>query len=195
LFEPLGIAERAVSQVSVTGRNVLVCGCGPIGLLAIAVAKKYGAEFIIAADPVLQRRDLAIEMGADLVLDGSSDTLGKEMRRRNVDIAIDTSGHEAAIQTTLANLEVGGHLLLAGFPESPVALDLSRDVILREVRVSGIYGRLLDETWIATEHLMSSPHFNLAPLLSHRFSLVEFKEAFDCAKSGRAGKVIFEIGH
>jgi hypothetical protein len=35
---------------------------------------------------------------------------------------------------------------LAGLPESPVALDLSRDVILREVRVSGIYGRLLDET-------------------------------------------------
>jgi threonine 3-dehydrogenase len=193
LFEPLGIAERAVRQASVTGRSLLVCGCGPIGLLAIAVAKKYGADFILASDPVPQRRDLAAQMGADATLDGSSDALGATMQRHNVEVAIDTSGHDAAIQTTLAHLEVGGHLVLAGLPEGPVALDLSRDVILREVKVSGIYGRLLDETWIATERLMSSANFNVTPLLSHRFPLAEFRDAFECAKSGRAGKVTFEI--
>jgi threonine 3-dehydrogenase len=133
-------------------------------------------------------------MGADATLDGSPGALAAAMQSHTVEAAIDTSGHDAAIQTTLAHLEAGGQLVLAGLPESPVALDLSRDVIFREVKVSGIYGRLFDETRIATERLMSSANFNVAPLLSHRFPLAEFKDAFDCAKSGQAGKVIFEIG-
>jgi threonine 3-dehydrogenase len=193
LFEPLGIAVRAAMTGEVAGKNVLVAGCGPIGLLTVAVARAFGAHRIVVSDLVAQRLDLARQLGADVTIDVSHQALRNGVGTHEIDVAFDASGNAEAIAQALACVETGGQLILAGLPDGEVALDLARHVLLREVTIRGLYGRLIDETWLAAERLMTAPGFDLSPLITHRFALTDFAAAFACAKSGQAGKVLFQI--
>lgn len=195
LFEPLGIAVRAAMTGNVAGKNVLITGCGPIGLLAIAVARKFGAHRIVASDVAASRLELALKLGADAAIEVSRQALEEGLGNTVVDVGIEASGNAQAINDALACVATGGMLILTGMPEAAVALDLARHVLLREVAIRGLYGRLIDETWLAAERLMTSPKFDLTPLITHRFELEDFAAAFACAKSGRAGKVLFQIAH
>ena len=191
LFEPLGIAVRAATLHDLSGKTLLVAGCGPIGLMCIAVASRLGAETIIAADFAGERLELARQLGANIVINPSEQGPGHPDRQ--IDVAIDASGSRRAIVDALACVVTGGHVVLAGLPEEAVSLDLARHVVLREVSLRGIYGRLIDETWQAVGQLMNSADFNLAPLITHEFALEDFEAAFACARSGKAGKVIFRV--
>lgn len=193
LFEPLGIALRAAVTGEVAGKSVLVAGCGPIGLLTVAVARAFGAHRIIASDIVPRRLDLARQLGADATIDVSRQPLREGIGAHEIDVATDASGNAAAIAQALSCVVTGGQLILTGLPEGEVTLDLARHVLLREVAIRGLYGRLIDETWLAAERLMTSPRFDLSPLITHRFALADYADAFACAKSGQGGKVLFQI--
>jgi len=193
LSEPLGIAVRAASTHDLTNKTLMVTGCGPIGLMCIAVARRLGAKTIIAADLSSERLELAKQLGASIVINPSEQAVGAPDRR--IDVAIDASGSAQAIAGALASVVTGGHLVLAGMPEAEVSLDLARHVVLREVSLSGIYGRLIDETWHTVEQLLTSGSFDLSPLITHEFALADFEAAFACANSGRAGKVVFRVAH
>lgn len=197
LMEPLGIAVRAVAQAHVVGAHVLVTGCGPIGLMMIAVARVAGAARIIASDPVAFRRSLAQRMGADAALDPRAAPLPEAVRdltsSDGVDAAFDASGHAGGITDALASVAPGGTLVLTGLPERDVAIDLAGKVILREVTIGGVYGRVLDRTWLQVESLLESGRIDLSPLITHHFPLSDFAAAFATAAAGQAGKVIFNI--
>lgn len=193
LFEPLGIAARAATMSEVSGKTVLVTGCGPIGLMTIAVARRFGAHRVIGADVVRERLDLAASLGADIVVDSSRQMLADAVAGIEIDVAIDASGNGRAIADALACVAAGGQLILLGLMDGDVPLDLARHVILREVSIRGVYGRLIDETWLTTERLMADESFDLSPLITHQFALEDFSEAFACARSGRAGKVVFRV--
>ncbi len=83
--------------------------------------------------------------------------------------------------------------MLAGLPEGPVALDLTRHVILREITVRGIYGRHLRETWQDAIALMPALRPALDLIVTHAYPLAQFDEAIAVAASGKAGKVQFLI--
>lgn len=191
LSEPLGIAVRAVSMHNLTDKTLMVTGCGPIGLMCIAVAQRLGARTIVAVDFSNERLELAKRLGASTVANPSEQAALVSERR--IDVAIDASGSAQAIAGALANVVTGGHLVLAGMPEAEVSLDLARHVVLREVSLSGIYGRLIDETWHTVGRLLTSDSFDLSPLITHEFALADFEAALACANSGKAGKVVFRL--
>jgi threonine 3-dehydrogenase len=193
LFEPLGIAVRAALTGEVAGKTILITGAGPIGLLTVAAARAYGAHRIIVSDVIATRLDLARQLGADATVDVSRQPLHDGLGAQEIDVAVDASGNAAAIAQALASITTGGQLILTGMPDGEVALDLARHVLLREVAIRGLYGRLLDETWLAAERLMISPRFDLSALITHRFPLLDYAAAFARAKSGEAGKVVFQI--
>jgi len=191
LSEPLGIAVRAASMHNLTGKTLMVTGCGPIGLMCIAVARRLGAKTIVAVDFSGERLALAKRLGANFAVNPPQQPVSAPERR--VDVAIDASGNGQAIVDALANIVTGGHLVLAGLPEAEVSLDLARHVVLREVSLSGIYGRLIDKTWHTVERLLASEDFDLSPLITHEFALADFEAAFACARSGKSGKVVFRV--
>jgi threonine 3-dehydrogenase len=191
LSEPLGIAVRAASTHDLTDKTLMVTGCGPIGLMCIAVARRLGAKTIIATDLSSERLELAKQLGASVAINPSEQAVSAPDRR--IDVAIDASGSAQAIVEALASVVTGGHLVLAGMPEAEVSLDLARHVVLREISLSGIYGRLIDETWHTVERLQTSGSFDLLPLITHEFALEDFEAAFACANSGKAGKVVFRV--
>ncbi|MGO4714027.1 alcohol dehydrogenase catalytic domain-containing protein [Bradyrhizobium sp. 2TAF24] len=196
MMEPLGVSVRAVTEVSVTGANVLVVGCGPIGLFAVAAARAYGAGRIMATDLAAYRRALAQRLGADVVADPARQSLGDAMpaqlAREKFDVVIETSGSEQAFQDALAQTRKGGDIVFASLPERSFSIDMARHVILGEITLRGVYGRRLDQTWLQVETLLRTHGPQLAQVMTHRLPLADFDAAFALAASGEAGKVVLQ---
>ncbi|MBA2488026.1 MAG: L-threonine 3-dehydrogenase [Chloroflexi bacterium] len=192
LQEPLGNAVHAAFVDQIKDRTVAVLGCGPIGVMAVAVARAGGAARVFATDVNQERLGLARVMGADLCLDARDDVVARlrsETDGNGVDVVLEMSGAGPAFQQGLAALTNGGRLSLLGTHTQPVTVDLSRDVIFKGIRVYGITGRRLFETWYRTTALLSEG-LDLTPIITHRLPLSRYAEAFELVASGHAGKVV-----
>jgi threonine 3-dehydrogenase len=194
ILDPLGNAVHAVLAGPITGRTVLVTGCGPIGLMSIAVAKACGSSTIFATETNDHRRELARKMGADGVLrPGEGDAVGRirsDTDGTGVDVLLEMSGNPRAIQQGFAALRSGGRASLLGIPTEPVALDLVNDVIFKGAIVHGIYGRRMYETWLQATALVKAGRLDLDLLFDQRLPLERFEEAFEIIGRGAAGKIL-----
>jgi threonine 3-dehydrogenase len=173
---------------------VLVTGCGPIGLMSIAVAKACGSSTVFATETNAQRRAMARKMGADVVLDPSSENAVKQIladtSNTGVDVLLEMSGNPTAIQQGFAALRAGGRASLLGIPTESVPLDLVNDVIFKGATVQGIYGRRMYGTWVQMTALLKAGRLNLDPLFGERTSLEKFEDAFKLLRGGLAGKIL-----
>jgi threonine 3-dehydrogenase len=194
IMDPLGNAVHSVLAGPIAGCTVGVTGCGPIGLMSIAVAKACGCSTIYATEISQHRAKLAREMGADLVLnpkdgDAASRVLA-ETAGAGVDVLLEMSGNPAGIRDGFRMLRPGGRASLLGIPSEPVTLDLLNDVIFKGATVHGIYGRRMFETWLQMSALLRDRRLNLEPLFKERLRLGEYAQAFRLLEQGAAGKVI-----
>jgi threonine 3-dehydrogenase len=193
-MEPLGVSVRAVTEVPIYGTNVLMLGCGPIGLFAIAAARAYGAGRIMATDLSTYHLALAESLGADIVLNAGQQSIVSAipaiLAKEKFDVVIETPGSERAFQEAIDETRKGGNIVFASLPGRPFIIDISRYVILREVGIRGVYGPRLDETWLRVQTLLRTQGPRLAPVMSHRLPLADFETDFTLASSGQAGKVV-----
>src|SRR5258707_8741053 len=194
ILDPLGNAVHTVLAGEIAGRTVLVTGCGPIGLMAIAVAKACGSSTVFATETNEQRRAMAKTMGADVVVNpaetDSVTRIKSETSGTGVDVLLEMSGNPTAIQQGFKALRAGGRASLLGIPTEPVALDLVNDVIFKGATVHGIYGRRMYETWVQMTALVKAGRLDLAPLFAERLPLERFEEAFETLGAGAAGKIL-----
>ncbi len=198
LFDPLGNAVHTALAFSVVGEDVLVSGCGPIGLMSIAVARHAGARFIVATDLSAPRLALAAGMGADRAVDVSREDLHAVQReigmREGFDVAFEMSGAPAALPLVIDNMNHGGRIAMLGLPSAPFGIDWSV-VVLRMLTLKGIYGREMFETWNSMSAMLHTSDVlreRIASLVSHRFPAARWQDAFDAAASGGVGKVIID---
>jgi threonine 3-dehydrogenase len=194
LQEPMGNAVHAAFVEPIAGRSVAVTGCGPIGLLSVGIAKAAGASLVVATDTEAYRLEIARQMGADLALDASApDTVQRVLDATGgdgVEVVLELSGAAPALQQALEIVTRGGRISLLGIFGSPVTIDLSEDVIQRGLRLYGIYGRRLYETWEQTQALLRSGKLDVTPIITHRFDLADWEQAFALIASRHAGKVV-----
>jgi len=194
LQEPMGNAVHAAFVEPIAGRTVAVTGCGPIGLCAVGIAKAAGATWVVATDTEPYRLELATRMGADLVLDGRSpETVAKVLEATGgdgVDVVLEMSGSAAALDQGLRFVTRGGRISLLGIFGEPVPVDLSNLVIEKGVRLHGVFGRRIYDTWERTQDLLRSGALDVAPILTHRFDLADWQQGFDLLGSRHAGKVV-----
>ncbi len=194
ILDPLGNAVHTVLAGPIAGQTVLVTGCGPIGLMSIAVAKACGSSTVFATETNEQRRAMATKMGADLVLNPAEiDAVARitaETNETGVDVLLEMSGNPSAIQQGFRSLRAGGRASLLGIPTEAVPLDLVNDVIFKGATVQGIYGRRMYETWVQMTALLKAQRLNLEPLFGERSSLEKFENAFAMLQGGLAGKIL-----
>jgi threonine 3-dehydrogenase len=194
ILDPLGNAVHTVLAGPIAGQTVLVTGCGPIGLMSIAVAKACGSSTVFATETNEHRRDLAKKMGADFVLNPAAEDPLVKIRvataGTGVDVLLEMSGNPAAIQQGFKALRAGGRASLLGIPTENVPLDLVEDVIFKGATVQGIYGRRMYETWVEMTALLKAGRVNLQPLFGERVELENFESAFAKLQSGLAGKIL-----
>jgi threonine 3-dehydrogenase len=193
LQEPFGNAVHAATAGPLLQNTVAVFGCGPIGLCAIGIARAEGAAAVFAVEPNPYRRELAERMGATAVFEPSSHT-AEDLRRANgglgLDVVLEMSGHPDAVEQGLRVLHAGGWISLLGIGDQKVTLDLNDLVITKGITVYGIFGRKIWDTWERTAKYLGSGKVDVSPLITHRFPLVDFKQAMQQMKSGRSGKVV-----
>jgi threonine 3-dehydrogenase len=194
ILDPLGNAVHTVLAGPIAGQTVLVTGCGPIGLMAITVAKACGSSTVFASETNAQRRAMALQMGADVAIDPvSEDAVARILRETSgtgVDALLEMSGNPTAIQQGFAALRAGGRASLLGIPTENVQLDLVKDVIFKGATVQGIYGRRMYETWVQMTALLKAGRLNLEPLFGERVALDNFEGAFAMLQKGLAGKIL-----
>jgi threonine 3-dehydrogenase len=194
LQEPMGNAVHAAFVEPIEGRTVAVTGCGPIGLCAVGIARAAGAAMVIATDTEPYRLELARTMGADLALDAlDPQTPGRisgATEGDGVEVVLEMSGAAPALRQALEMVTRGGRISLLGIFGEPVTIDLSEQVIQKGLRLYGIYGRRIYDTWERTQSLLRSGALDVGPIITHRFDLADWERAFELIASRHAGKVV-----
>lgn len=194
LQENFGNAVHTASVPLVSGRKVLVTGCGPVGVMAVAVARALGARLIIASDVSDYRLGMAKQMGADITVNPSKenviDTIMDVSEGEGIDVLLEMSGAPSAINEGFSSLKSGGEAALLGLTSAPLELNLDDHVIFKGASVYGIVGRRLWIDWYQMRGLLRSGAVDLSPVVTHRFALDDFDQAFETMASGECGKVI-----
>lgn len=193
-LDSLGNGLHAVSKGNVQGKSVLVTGCGPIGLFAIASAKAMGATVVYASDISPYRKQLATQAGAAEVFDPSEVTVSQEVLSRTdnkgIDVVLEMSGNGHAIKDAFVSLKTGGTYVMMGIPGKPVELDLNTEIIFKEAHVIGCNGREIFKTWDLMLELLTSGRLNIDFILTHHLPLTSFGDGIELLKAGQCGKVI-----
>jgi threonine 3-dehydrogenase len=194
VLDPLGNAVHTVLAGEIAGQTVAVMGCGPIGLMAIQVARACGASAVYGIEIKPRRIKLAEQVGAAAVFNPKETDVVAAVREATggsgADVVLEMSGNPKAIQQSFKMLRGGGRLSLLGLPTEPVKLDLVPDVIFKGATVQGIFGRRMYDTWYRMLALLKAGALDLEPIISHRLPLEEFHEAFDLLGKGQASKIL-----
>ncbi len=194
LQENFGNAVHTALATPLVARKVLMTGCGPVGLMTILVARAAGARAIYVSDISEYRLNLAKKLGVNLTVNVKSQNLRdivlQETDGEGVDVLLEMSGVPSAIRDGFELLKKGGVAVLLGLPGKPLEFDLGNLVILKGITVYGIAGRRLWETWYEARGLIRSGAVDLAPIVTHKFKLEQFEQAFAAMESGNSGKVV-----
>jgi threonine 3-dehydrogenase len=195
IFDPFGNAVHTALSFPVLGEDVLVTGCGPIGLMAVAVAKHAGARFVVATDMNPFRLALAKKLGATVALDVSKGTLRDVQQqlgmKEGFDVGLEMSGNGQAFRDMLANMSHGAKIAMLGIPDKDMLIDW-RTVVFNMLTIKGIYGREMYETWYKMTVMLESG-LNIAPVITHRFHYTEFEQGFQAMIGGDAAKVVLNF--
>ena len=206
LQEPLGNAVQCVLPKDhvedITGKTVAVLGCGPIGLMAIAVLKKLGAAriFATAGGRNRVRMKLGRELGAEMVLNAreESEDIVKTIREatdgNGVDVVLEMSGAPSAAKQAFQILTPGGRVCLFGLFERPVELNLNDAIVFKAATVYGISGRRMFQTWYQVRGLLSNSDFRqkIASIITHRMPMKNIAKGIEAIHSKQAAKVLLE---
>jgi L-iditol 2-dehydrogenase len=198
LVEPMACCYGAQRQVGLDFRDrVVIVGAGPIGVMHTLLARLAGARRIIVSDVVAPRLDMVRELGADVVVDGSSeDLMGavmKESNGRGADVVITTVSSAAVQSQAVQLLATRGRLcLFAGLSASErVEMDTNR-VHYRRLTVTGTTGTSIAD-YAACLRLVAERRIDLSPVITGRFPLDRIHEAIEHSASRRSLKAVIEF--
>jgi threonine 3-dehydrogenase len=193
-LDPLGNAVHTALSFDLVGEDILITGAGPIGMMAVAIAKKVGARFVVITDVNEYRLELARKMGATLAINPKEVSLKEVMQKLNMkegfDVGLEMSGNNEAFISMLEHMNHGGRIAMLGIPPKPVSIDWNQ-VIFKGLIIKGIYGREIFDTWYKMITLLQSG-LDIAPVLTHQFSYLEYQKAFEIMSSHQSGKVVLE---
>lgn len=197
MLEPLGVAHNGIERLKVKNEDVLVIGCGPVGLLAQMVAKIMGANRVIGADIEEWKLDLAKQIGTDIVINTKNMDI-KEMIMGITDgVGIgricECSGVADMVNSCFSYLRKGGRVVLIGLPKSPLHVEnVMPDIVFKCLTIKTVHGRRIFHTWKESEKLIAEKLVDVGKIVSHRFPMSQFEEAYKVLLNGSACKIIMD---
>lgn len=194
ILDPFGNATHCALSFNLIGEDVLITGAGPIGIMAVAIARHAGARHVVITDVNDYRLELAQKMGATRAINvkyhGLKATMDELGMREGFDVGMEMSGNPMALNDMVKAMNHGGKMALLGIPPEETPIDWNQ-VIFKGLEIKGIYGREMYETWYKMIAMLQSG-LNVSPVLTHHFSVDDFQHAFQIMASGQSGKVILD---
>lgn len=192
LIEPFSVGIHAAKRSRLqAGETVAIMGMGPVGLMAVAAAKSYGAARIIVTDLEEVRLQAALHLGATHAINiKKEDALEAIMQLTDgvgVDVAWETAGNPKALQSALYSIRRGGRLAIVGLPaqdEIPLNVPLIAD---REIDIYGIFRYA--NTYPQGIEFLASGNLDAASLITDRYPLAETREALERAIHNKSGSL------
>jgi threonine dehydrogenase-like Zn-dependent dehydrogenase len=148
-FDPAQFALGGIRDAHVrAGDRVAVIGLGAIGQLAAQMAKLAGASYVAVVDPIEKRRQVALNTGADEAFDPLNQDVGLELKKATnklgVDVVIETSANEFALQQALRGLAYGGTIAYVGWARPfKGGLDFGREAHFNNAKI--VFSRACSE--------------------------------------------------
>ena len=168
----------------VAGESMVVIGPGPIGLLAVAVAKALGASPVILTGTRNKRLAIGQQLGADRVVNINDEDAVEVVRQLTggigADYVVECAGTEATINQAIHMTNRGGKICLAAFPHDPVTMDLAH-LVKNNIYAYGIRGEGRSATRRAME-LMAEKRFDATRIHTHTFPLADLPTALRYAR-------------
>jgi threonine 3-dehydrogenase len=194
ILDPLGNATHTALSFNMVGEDVLITGAGPIGVMAVAIARFAGARHVVITDVNPYRLALARKMGASRALDVRTESLDDAMRelgmQEGFDVGLEMSGVPSALHELIRTMHHGGNVAMLGIVPAGTGLNWD-EVIFKGLTLKGIYGREMFETWYKMSSMLQSG-LDITPVITDRLPVAEYDAGFRKMASGQSGKVILD---
>ena len=197
LVEPLAVAIHGVDLGRLAlGATVGVIGCGPIGLLVVALARMAGAATVIATDPSRRRLDAATHLGASQTIEARGDARDGEAvlaatNGRGLDVVFEVAGEAAAVECAVTSARPGGRVVLLGIPSDDRTV-FPASVARRKGLTFKLARRSTPDSFLRAVRLAEARSIDLASLVTLRVPLAEGARAFDALVARDGLKTIVE---
>jgi len=196
LIEPLSTPVHAVRLAGdLTGRTVAILGAGTIGLLALAAARHFGARRVVMTDMLPAKRALALELGADAVVDASGADVVAEVRAalgESADVVFDCVANRFTVTQAIEMALKAGTVVIVGVPAGDVQIPLPL-VQDQQVRIQGSATyRPVD--FASAIEIIAAGEVDASRLVTGRYPLEDVAEAFAASESGEHIKVVVSVG-
>ncbi|MFV0289090.1 MAG: L-threonine 3-dehydrogenase [Mycoplasmatales bacterium] len=203
IMEPLGNAIHTLSYSDVRGKNVLVSGAGPIGVMAAYVAKLSGAAQVMVSEFNQYRMDMIknMDFGAHLI-DLNKTTLQAGIREvigdEGLNVVIEMSGAPKALEAAIEVVTPAGEInVLSIYPKDKIEVAMN-DLVFKNIKMQMITGRKLFDTWYTASRWLKNGVLEpekLNHVITHEFKMEEFDKAFAIMDEGKCGKMILDFTH
>jgi threonine 3-dehydrogenase len=192
--DPLGNAVHTALSFDLVGEDVLITGAGPIGCMAVPIAKMAGARKVVITDVNPYRLEIAKKMGATRAVNVSEEKLQDVMHelemKEGFDVGLEMSGNPRAFTDMLDVMVNGGRIAMLGIMPGSAAINWNL-VVFHGLTIKGIYGREMFETWYKMTALIQSG-LDISPVITHHFPYTKIIEGVELMKSGQSGKIILD---
>lgn len=193
--DAFGTLCSACRKLGINGLSTVgVWGLGPMGSAGVLAAKALGGR-VVALDPIAERREFALKMGADLVLDPSLPTAREQIMDftggTGLNAAIDCSGNGAAQNMALDVAAAFGKVALVG-ESRELTIRPSEQLIRKQVTVMGSWYFGIAE-YDDILKIIDAAEIDLEKLATHTFSLDEAETAFRLFDERKTEKAVFVL--
>lgn len=171
-------------------------GASGIGTMAIQMASALGSRAIATAGSDA-RCDLCVRLGAEKAINYRTQDFVEEVLLhtdgRGVDVVLDMVGRQSVLDEGLKLVRKGGRYSAFGLPDGRLTIDMNNGIIFKGLRLYGINGRVMYETWVQVSNLLASGRLDITPVITHLLPLERYKEGFDLIGQAepQAGKIAF----
>lgn len=194
MAEPVACCLHGIDLASIrVGDAVLVVGGGAIGLIMAQLARLSGASRVIVSEPVALRREIALRLGADGVIDPMKEDVRARFDaltgRNGASVVIECVGHVSATRQAVAAAARGATVLLFSVPSPKATFELPLiDVFKKELTIRGSF--VNPDTHSRAVELLNAGCLNLEPVITHRFPLDQVEDAIKAQMGSESIKVL-----
>ena len=194
MLEPVSVAVHAIDQAGVrTGSTVAIAGGGPIGLLCLEMALKAGAARAMVSEPIKEKRELALKLGADIAVDPFNEDLvaaGKKLTDgRGFDVVIDASGNVKAAEQCIDLADNKATILWAAVYGKDVKIPVSPFTLYaKELTITSTFV----SPYSFPRALNLLPKLELDALITDIIPLADIRHAFELHKAGKSIKILIK---